>query len=318
MKIIKVKALLPVRLDKYLMEQYPTLGIGLLNKALRENKIKLNGKKQPLSTRVCTGDEIKLFLTDEQLDPQNAHPSGPSFLWARWPADSVYEDEHVLLVNKPAGLPVMDDNATDTLIHRAMLYLYKKGSWKPGEGPAPALCHRLDTGTSGLVLIAKDPKTEQLLTQLIRDRQLQKQYLCVTFGRPQPAQATLKGYLVKDTDKGYVRVSQQPCPEGKEIETRYTTMAVSGRLALLKVDLITGRTHQIRAHMASIGCPILGDSKYGNNAANRELKLKYQALCAWKLTFPVLDAPELQGVSGKSFETELPWWYQQVQNGTLK
>lgn len=316
MKIISVKSLAPVRLDKYLTEQFPALTFGRLNKALRENKIKLNGKKQPLSTRVQTGDEIRLFLPEEQLNPTAVQ--GPAFLRARFAAKPVYEDEHILLVDKPAGLPVIHDTEPDTLINRAMLYLHREHGWEPGKGPASALCHRLDTGTSGLVLIAKDPQTEQLLIDLIRDREIRKEYLCVTFGRPRPEQATLQGYLVKDAGKGLVRVSERPMPGGKEIETRYKTLAVSGRLALLQVELITGRTHQIRAHLASIGCPILGDSKYGNNAANRELKLKYQALCAWQLTFPVLTNPLLQGVSGRSFQAEKPWWNQQLLEGKLK
>lgn len=316
MKIISVKSLTPVRLDKYLTEQFPALTFGRLNKALRENKIKLNGKKQPLSTRVQTGDEIRLFLPEEQLNP--AAVQGPAFLRARFAAKPVYEDEHILLVDKPAGLPVIHDTEPDTLINRAMLYLHREHRWEPGKGPAPALCHRLDTGTSGLVLIAKDPQTEHLLIDLIRDREIRKEYLCVTFGRPRPEQATLQGYLVKDAGKGLVRVSERSMPGGKEIETRYKTLAVSGRLALLQVELITGRTHQIRAHLASIGCPILGDSKYGNNAANRELKLKYQALCAWQLTFPVLTNPLLQGVSGRSFQAEKPWWNQQLLEGKLK
>lgn len=316
MKIIPVKSLTPVRLDKYLAEQFPALTFGKLNKALRENKIKLNGKKQPLSTRVQTGDEIRLFLPDEQLTPAAAQ--GPAFLRARFAAKPVYEDDHILLVDKPAGLPVTHDTDPDTLIHRALLYLYREHKWEPGKGPVPALCHRLDTGTSGLVLIAKDPKTEQLLTGLIRGRQIRKEYLCITFGRPRPEQATLQGYLLKDAGKGLVRVSDRPMPGGKEIETRYETLAVSGRLALLQVDLITGRTHQIRAHMASIGCPILGDSKYGNNAANRELKLKYQALCAWQLTFPTLTDPRLEGVSGRTFQAEKPWWHQQFLDGRLR
>ena len=318
MKLIKVKALLPVRLDKYLMEQFPSLSIGKLNKALRENKIKLNGKKQPLSTRICAGDEIKLFIPDDQLGCTETTANGADFLKARFPAKPIYQDEHVLIVNKPAGIPVMDDTCPDSLINRVLLYLYRENLWTPGQGFTPALCHRLDTGTSGLVLIARDAATEQALLQLIKQRRVKKQYLCVTFGRPSPANAILKGYLEKDSAKGQVKVFDRPAPERKEIETHYNTIAISGRLALLEVDLVTGRTHQIRAHMASIGCPILGDSKYGNNTANRELKLKYQALCAWKLTFPILDEPELQGISGKTFHAEKPWWYQQMLDGELK
>ena len=270
MEVLRVNCLLPTRLDKYLMQQYPVLTPGRLNKALRENKIKLNGKKQPLSTRVQAGDEIKLFLLPGQL---NAAPpaEGPAFLQAKYPAKVVYENDQLLLADKPAGLPVNDESAPDTLIHRVQLYLYKKGEYRPGESFAPALCHRLDTGTSGLVLVAKTAQALTDLTELIRSRRLKKEYLCVTFGRPEPSAATLTGWLKKDAAKGRVTVFDRPAADAAPIETRYETMAVSGRLALLRVELITGRTHQIRAHLASIGCPILGDGKYGQNAVNRQL-----------------------------------------------
>ena len=180
------------------------------------------------------------------------------------------------------------------------------------------MCHRLDTGTSGLVIIAKTPEAEELFLSAIKNREVQKTYLCVTFGRPMPPDATLGGYLLKDADRGIVKIVEDKQPGAKEVETRYETIAVSGRLALLKVQHITGRTHQIRAHMASIGCPILGDSKYGNNSANRELKLKYQALCAWELTMPRFTQPDFAFLSGKTFHAPKPWYYQQVLDGTLK
>ncbi len=316
MKVIKVKCLMPTRLDKYLMEQFPPLSVGRLNKALRENKIKLNGKKQPLSTRVQMGDEIKLFIPDQQLGL--VEPDGPSFLRCAYPAKVVYEDDQLLIVNKPAGLPVSDDAATDTLIQRVLLHLYNKGEYVPGKGFEPQLCHRLDTGTSGLVLVAKTARSLSLLTALIKERSVKKEYLCVTFGRPKPEKATLNDYLSKDSEKGRVRIGDKHLPDAKPIETRYETLSVSGRLALLRVELITGRTHQIRAHLASIGCPILGDSKYGNNTANREFRFKYQALCAWRLTFPTLPDPELSGISGKSFRAEQPWYCAQLLEGKLK
>ena len=279
MKILKVKCLAPTRLDNYLTQQYPALTPGRLNKALRENKIKLNGKKQPLSTRVMAGDEIKLFILDDVLDADR-RVEGPAWKNARTPAQVVYDCPQILIVNKPAGVAV-DGPEDDTLLNRALLYLNKQGEYKENDLYTPALCHRLDTGTSGLVIIAKTPEAEELFLSAIKNREVQKTYLCVTFGRPMPPDATLGGYL-------------------------------------LKVQLITGRTHQIRAHMASIGCPILGDSKYGNNSANRELKLKYQALCAWELTMPRFTQPDFAFLSGKTFHAPKPWYYQQVLDGTLK
>ena len=296
MKILKVKCLAPTRLDNYLMQQFPALNPGRLNKALRENKIKLNGKKQPLSTRVMAGDEIKLFILDEVLDADK-RVEGPAWKNARGPAQVIYDCPQILVVNKPAGLAV-DGPEDDTLLNRALLYLNQQGEYKENDLYTPALCHRF--------------------LEVIKNREVKKTYLCVTFGRPTPPDGTLGGYLLKDADRGIVKIVPDKQPGAKDVETQYETVAASGRLALLKVRLITGRTHQIRAHMASIGCPILGDSKYGNNTANRELKLKYQALCAWELVLPRFTSPDFADLSGKTFRAPKPWYYQQVLDGTLK
>lgn len=302
MRELHVKCLLPVRLDKYLMEQFPALGVGRLNKALRENKIKLNGKKQPLSTRVQNGDIVRLFLNDDALE-KRALPA----------AMLVYEDDDILVVNKPAGVEV-DGPADDTLLKRVCATLAERG----GASQA-VLCHRLDAGTSGLILLARNAAAEQFLTEAIRQRQIQKRYLCVTFGRPQPPAALLHDYLSKDAERGVVRILSAPAPGAKEILTGYETLAVNGRLALLQVDLITGRTHQIRAHLAHIGCPILGDSKYGNNAANRELHFKYQALCAWELRFPAqIEDARFSRLAGRVFHAEKPWYCRQLLDGILR
>ena len=205
MKILKVKCLAPTRLDHYLQQQYPALTPGRLNKALRENKIKLNGKKQPLSTRVAAGDEIKLFILDEQLE--DSRSGGPAWQGARAEAEAVYNGPHLLVVNKPAGLPV-DGPDGDTLLRRALLYLHNAGEYGPDSLYQPALCHRLDTGTSGLVLIAKTPEAEQMLLEAIKERQVKKTYLCVTFGRPVPPAGTLGGYLLKDAALGKVQITK--------------------------------------------------------------------------------------------------------------
>lgn len=302
MKELHVKSLLPVRLDKYLLDLYPALNLGRLNKALRENKIKVNGKKQPLSTRVQNGDVIRLFLLDEQLEKRGLPP-----------AVFVYEDPDILVVNKPAGIEVEGPNE-DTLVKRVQATLAKAG--KPTHA---VLCHRLDTGTSGLVLLARNRKAEQFLTAAIKNRSIEKRYLCVTFGRPQPPAALLQDYLLKDAERGIVKIVPSPTPGAKEVITGYETLAVSGRLALLEVELVTGRTHQIRAHLAHIGCPILGDSKYGNNAANRELHFKYQALCAWELRFPTqISDARFARLSGRVFHAEKPWYCHQIMDETLK
>ena len=285
MKELHVKSLLPVRLDKYLMDQFPALGMGRLNKALRENKIKLNGKKQPLSTRVQNGDIIKLFLNDDQLENRPT----PAAVF-------VYEDDDIIIASKPAGIAV-DGSDSDTLLRRVQTKLAAEG-----KAAHAVLCHRLDTGTSGLVLLAKNSAAEAFLTAAIKARDIEKRYLCVTFGRPNPPAALLRDYLLKDAERGIVRITDTTAGGAKEVITGYETLAVSGRLALLEVELVTGRTHQIRAHLAHIGCPILGDSKYGNNAANRELRFKYQALCAWELRFPAqISDPRFAHLAGRVF-----------------
>lgn len=172
MKILKVKCLAPTRLDNYLMQQFPALNPGRLNKALRENKIKLNGKKQPLSTRVMAGDEIKLFILDDVLD-SDRRVEGPAWKNARGPAQVVYDCPQILIVNKPAGLAV-DGPDDDTLLNRALLYLSQQGEYKENDIYTPALCHRLDTGTSGLVIIAKTPEAEELFLAAIKSREVKK------------------------------------------------------------------------------------------------------------------------------------------------
>jgi len=255
-KILKVKCLAPTRLDNDLLQQFPALNPGRLNKALRENKIKLNGKKQPLSTRVMAGDEIKLFILDDVLDADR-RVEGPAWKNARGPAQVVYDCPQILIVNKPAGLAV-DGPDDDTLLNRALLYLSQQGEYKENDIYTPALCHRLDTGTSGLVIIAKTSEAEELFLAAIKSREVKKDLPLRHLWPSYSPGATLGGYLLKDADRGIVKIVEDKQPGAKDVETQYETIAVSGRLALLKVRLITGRTHQIRAHMASIGCPILG------------------------------------------------------------
>ena len=229
----------------------------------------------------------------------------------------VYEDAQVLVAQKPAGLLVQDEAGVqaDTFLNRARRYLYEKGV---PEADALQLCHRLDTGTSGLVIFAKTPAALEQMAELIRTRAVRKEYLCVTLGAPVPPAAELCAYLVKDAKRGMVRVTHARERGAKEIVTRYETLCTSGALALLRVQLVTGRTHQIRAHLASIGCPILGDSKYGSTQANRARHFKYQALCAHSLHFPAMkkESP-CAGLSGKTLFAEEPWYVTQIKSGVL-
>ena len=186
MKILKVKCLAPTRLDNYLMQQYPALNPGRLNKALRENKIKLNGKKQPLSTRVMAGDEIKLFILDEVLDADR-RVEGPAWKNARGPAQVVYDCPQIVIVNKPAGLAV-DGPEDDTLLNRTLLYLNQQGEYKENDLYTPALCHRLDTGTSGLVIVAKTPEEIAAYNKKLADERKARKAAQQAAAAPAPAQ----------------------------------------------------------------------------------------------------------------------------------
>ena len=304
-----------VLLDAFLHRSEPSLTVGALHRYLRENKIKVNGKKLPLSARLAAGDVVRLYLPG-----QPAQGEGPAYLAAKPYFTPVYEDAQVLVAQKPAGLLVQDEAGAqaDTLLNRARRYLYEKGELAANAPWLPQLCHRLDTGTSGLVILAKTPAALAQMTELIRTRTVQKEYLCVTVGAPARPQAELRGFLVKNAKRGTVRVTATAQRGAKEIITRYETLCKSGALALLRVQLVTGRTHQIRAHLASIGCPVLGDSKYGNTQANRAWHFKYQALCAYSLRFPVMEKESpCAGLSGKTLFAEEPWYAAQIKNGTL-
>lgn len=279
-----------LKLDKIITERFPDLGIGKLNKFLRENKIKVNGKKQPLSYKVCKGDIINLYLPPKQ----NA------LVVSSLNFKIVFENDELLIINKPAGM-VIDD----------LLDSINKNTCEEA-----VLCHRLDTGTSGLIILAKTKQAEAFICNLIKNQKIIKNYVCVTFGRPSPAADTINAWLTKDAENGIVYINNTKGKTAKEIKTEYKTLATHGPLALLQVKLITGRTHQIRAHLAHINCPILGDSKYGNNSANRSYRLKYQALCAFSITFPKLE-DYLQELSQKTFEAETPWYFEQIKSKAL-
>ena len=312
----RVNAVRPQRLADYLPSAFPLLTPGKVYRFAKEKKIRCNGAHCDGAHRVRQGDVLALYLPEELLRPQE----GPAYLRAREALRVVYEDAQLLVVDKPAGLLVTDEEGgeADTLLNRALRHLAESGDWEPQDAFTPCLCHRLDAGTSGLVMIAKTPFCRDAVLEAMRLRQFKKTYLGVTFGRPAPPSGTLRGYLSKDAARGLVRVTSAPRPRTREIVTGYRTLAVSGRLALLEIDLVTGRTHQIRAHLASIGGPLLGDSKYGNQAANRELRAKYQLLTAWRLQLPQFGPGPLQQLSGRVLTAEKPWYYAQVLDHTLK
>lgn len=295
------------RADRFIQKAVPKLPNGKMYKFLREKKIKLNGKRCEISTRLCEGDVLQMYISDEFFDT----PSTPAVTDIPSEISVIYEDENILIANKPSGLVVHEDNenTADTLINRITKYLIEKGEYDPESESsfAPALCNRIDRNTEGLVLCAKNAESLRILNEAIRERKLKKSYLCVTVGTPRELEGTIKTYLEKVERENTVYVCREKTPNAKTAITNYKVLKTAGELSLCEVELVTGRTHQIRVHMAHIGCPLLGDGKYGRNEPNRRYKMRSQALCAHKIKFMLGDsAGILSYLNGKTFTTPDP------------
>lgn len=298
------------RLDKFLQKAAPLLPKSLLYKSLRTKRIKLNGKRADISTRLSTGDVVSLYLNDEFFSPDKA---AYDFLSAPPDLSILYEDENILLINKPAGLCVHEDNehSPDTLIRRIQHYLYQKGEFLPEKENSftPSLCNRIDRNTSGIVIAAKNAESLRILNECIKARELKKFYLCVVTGILSPKEATLKAFLLRRPNESLVRVFDSPKPDARTILTKYKALSYSKKNTLAEVELLTGRTHQIRAHFAHIGHPLLGDGKYGDNMINRQYRQKYQLLCSYKLTFAFSETNHLLGyLNGRTFTVQNVWF----------
>lgn len=302
------------RLDKFISKVCPTLPQGLMYKYIRTKRIKVNGKRGKISTRLVVGDIVDAYINDEfmvAVAPKYDFLSSPARL------NVVYEDENVLLVDKEQGLIVHPDKNEyrDTLIGRIQHYLYDKGEYKPDEENSfkPALANRIDRNTGGIVIAAKNAEALRILCDKIKDREIDKRYLAIIHGTPKIKRQTLEGYLEKNEDKNKVYLSGKKTDNNLTIKTRYSTLASKDGLSLIEVELITGRTHQIRAHMASIGHALLGDGKYGKLQNDKKLGFDKQALYSYKLTFNfTTEGGILQYLDGKTFTVKKVWFAEQL------
>ena len=277
-------------------------------KMLRKKNITLNGKKADGTEKLKCGDEIRLFLSDETYE-KFAGKVQPKEKFPTAKLNIVYEDSNVIFINKPAGMLSQKSVPSDVSLNEYLLgYLEKSGQWKQEESKAfrPSVCNRLDRNTSGLVICGKSMAGLQQMAALLKDRSLHKYYLCLVKGVMTESQH-LEGYLLKDENSNQVKIFQKETEGAAHIITEYEPLYTEGETTLLKVTLVTGKSHQIRAHLSSIGHPIIGDPKYGDRKVNAFFRethgIKNQMLHAWKLTFPELAEP-LDNLSEKSFEAE--------------
>ena len=303
------------RFDKLLAKYLNEAPKSFIYKMLRKKNIVLNGKKATGNEKLEVGDSIKLFLSDETIEKF----SKVTVQKTKQKLDVIYEDENILLINKPVGMLSQKAEAKDeSLVEHIITYLLGTDQLTEAELRKfkPSICNRLDRNTSGLVVAGKSLLGLQKMGELFKERSMKKYYRCLVVGEVKEKQY-IKGFLYKDETINKVMISREEVIDSLPIETEYEPLWTNGKCTLLEVHLITGRTHQIRAHLASIFHPIVGDYKYGNRKINDVYKQKYklesQLLHAYRLELPELNG-ELENISLKQFTAPLPKLFERILN----
>lgn len=287
------------RLDRFIMKTFDKLPRSLMFKEIRKKNIKVNKKRCTPEQILNEGDLLELYLKDDVLHIKEKHYD---FLKASRELDIIYEDENLLIINKPVGVLCHPDGKDyiDNLIARIKRYLYEKGEWQPESSSfTPSLANRIDRNTGGIVIACKNSQTLQIINEKIKHREIDKFYLCVVHGKPEKGSDTLTAFLKKDESKNMVSVIDEEKDGYKKIVTRYRVLDYYNDATLLEIELLTGRTHQIRAHLAHIGHPLYGDGKYGKEHGRYR-----QALYSYKIKFSFTDDNELSYLNGKQFEAK--------------
>ena len=251
------------KLSRFILDSFPHLSQNVLYKAFRQKDIKINGTRTNKDCIIYYNDEISIYIADNFLVPSID-------------IDIIFEDDNILVINKPNNLEVTGDNSLTSIVHQK----YSSANFLPMP------CHRIDRNTTGLVLFAKNQVALDILLKKFKNHEIEKKYLALVWGIPSPIQARLESYLFKDNKKSTVYISDVFKKGYQKIITSYNVKETySNNISLLEVNIETGRTHQIRAHLAHIGHPIIGDGKYGINSVNKKFNYKYQQLKAYTLTF---------------------------------
>ena len=295
------------RLDKFITKSLE-IPMSLLYKSIRLKKIKVNRKRAEANQMLVAGDTVQCFLAEEFFKSESHAPDIKGIIPK---LEIIYEDDNIMLLDKRPGISVHEDEhgAAKTLITHIQAYLYRKGEYLPDEETsfAPALCNRIDRNTGGIVIAAKNAEALRVMNEKIKLREIDKFYLAAVHGIPKKSSDVIDGYLLKDEKTNSVRVyDKNPQRGAKPIKTKYKIIATKNGTALLEVELLTGRTHQIRAHMAHIGHPLVGDGKYGINRSDRERGYKYQALYSYRLKFNFAKDTKtvLDYLDGKEFKID--------------
>ena len=279
------------RLDKFLSKAVKGLPMSLMYKYIRTKKIKVDRARTEQKYMLQEGDIVQLFIKDEFFDSPERDDSALASITPK--LTIVYEDDNIILCNKRPGVLVHedDDGKDNTLIMHIKAYLYQKGEYDPEneQSFAPALCNRIDRNTGGIVIGAKNAEALRVMNEKIKNDEISKFYYCVVHGKMPKKADTLTGFLLKDSDKNQVKIFDKQVKGSKNIITKYKVVSEKNGLSLLEIELVTGRTHQIRAHMSYIGHPLVGDGKYGINKEDRAKGYKYQALYAYRLRFDFDD-----------------------------
>ena len=304
------------RFDKYLLKYLNKAGAGFIYKMLRKKNIVLNDKKANGNEILSVEDNVKLYLSEDTIisfrEDKKAGFANKSVNGLDKRLDIIYEDDNVLLINKPCGILSQKAQKDDISINDiAVAYLLKNNPGKEDTTFIPSICNRLDRNTTGIIVVGKSLIGLQTMSKLFKDRTIHKYYLALVDGVIKE-NSLISGFLTKDSKTNKVSISKTEKKESDYIETYYEPIKYFDNMTLLKVCLITGKTHQIRAHLSSIGHPILGDYKYGNNKLNetikKKCKVKSQLLHSYILEFTELDG-ELSNLSNKTFKAPIPKYW---------